>query len=158
MWSGRNSMYFQTIGSNASFDLCLVLKIWQRPNHLLPPPTFHYLVAPIYFPFIYKAYILLKYSFLWNQNDQVSFDYFRLWVKKHPDATEMTKWLLMEHMTVSLSDDTDTPTFYQTLAGVTHCKFKQTLSPLSAWNLYICTWICTEFNFFQSLFSGRNRH
>lgn len=59
----------------------------------------------------------------------------------------MTKWLLMEHMTVSLSDDTDTPTFYQTLAGVTHCKFKQTLSPLSAWNLYICTWICTELIF-----------
>lgn len=91
-------------------------------------------MAPIYFPFFYKAYILLKYSFLWNQNDQVSFDYFRLWVKKHPDATEMTKWLLMEHMTVSLSDDTDTPTFYQTLAGVTHCKFKH--CPLLVHEIY----------------------
>ena len=28
----------------------------------------------------------------------------------------------MEDITISLSNDTDTPTFYQTLAGVTHCK------------------------------------
>ncbi|XP_062601497.1 ubiquitin carboxyl-terminal hydrolase 32-like isoform X2 [Saccostrea cucullata] len=61
-------------------------------------------------------------SDLFSENDQVTFDYFRLWVKAHPDATEMTKWLLMEPMTVSLSDDTDTPTFYQTLAGVTHLE------------------------------------
>lgn len=46
----------------------------------------------------------------------------------------MTKWLLMEHMTVSLSDDTDTPTFYQTLAGVTHCKFKH--CPLLVHEIY----------------------
>lgn len=68
---------------------------------------------------------ILQHTFcLFQQNDQVTFDYFRVWVKAHPDATEMTKWLLMEPMTVSLSDDTDTPTFYQTLAGVTHCEYK----------------------------------
>lgn len=69
-----------------------------------------------------EGQISVALSDLFQENDQVSFDYFRLWVKKHPDATEMTKWLLMEHMTVSLSDDTDTPTFYQTLAGVTHLE------------------------------------
>ena len=56
------------------------------------------------------------------QRDQVSFEQFRMWIFNHPNATIITKWLLMEEITISLSNDTDTPTFYQTLSGVTHCK------------------------------------
>lgn len=62
--------------------------------------------------------------FFWFQRDQVTFEQFRLWIFQHPGATIITKWLLMEDITISLSNDTDTPTFYQTLAGVTHCKFQ----------------------------------
>jgi len=54
--------------------------------------------------------------------DQVSYENFRVWVYQHPDATIVTKWLLTEPIAFSLSSDTDTPTFYQTLAGVTHRK------------------------------------
>ncbi|XP_060064706.1 ubiquitin carboxyl-terminal hydrolase 32-like [Ylistrum balloti] len=61
-------------------------------------------------------------SDLFLESDQVGFDQFRSWLYHHPDATIITKWLLMEPMTISLSNDTDTPTFYQTLAGVTHLE------------------------------------
>ncbi|OWF52140.1 Ubiquitin carboxyl-terminal hydrolase 32 [Mizuhopecten yessoensis] len=61
-------------------------------------------------------------SDLFLESDQVGFEQFRSWLYHHPDATIITKWLLMEPMTISLSNDTDTPTFYQTLAGVTHLE------------------------------------
>ncbi|KAK3083744.1 hypothetical protein FSP39_002517 [Pinctada imbricata] len=61
-------------------------------------------------------------SDLFSESDQVNYDYFRLWIQRHPDATIMSKWLLMEPMVVTLSNDLDTPTFYQTLAGVTHLE------------------------------------
>jgi len=46
---------------------------------------------------------------------------FRDWVVLHHDALTITRWLLKEKSTLSLSSDFDAPTFYQTLAGVTHC-------------------------------------
>ena len=55
------------------------------------------------------------------QSDQVSYEQFYSWVRDHPDATIISRWLLTETTTLSLSNDMDTPTFYQTLAGVTHC-------------------------------------
>ncbi|XP_071178506.1 ubiquitin carboxyl-terminal hydrolase 32-like [Mytilus edulis] len=61
-------------------------------------------------------------SELFSDRDQVTFEQFRLWIFQHPGATIITKWLLMEDITISLSNDTDTPTFYQTLAGVTHLE------------------------------------
>ena len=57
------------------------------------------------------------------QSDRVSYEHFRLWVLSHNEATTIVKWLLKEPCTVTLSNDLETPTFYQTLAGVTHCKF-----------------------------------
>ncbi|XP_071094049.1 ubiquitin carboxyl-terminal hydrolase 32-like isoform X1 [Haliotis cracherodii] len=61
-------------------------------------------------------------SSLFRESDQVGFDAFYNWVRAHPDATIITTWLLMEPSTISLSNDMDTPTFYQTLAGVTHLE------------------------------------
>ncbi|KAK7088275.1 hypothetical protein V1264_022210 [Littorina saxatilis] len=59
---------------------------------------------------------------LFRESDQVSFETFCTWVRDHPDATIISKWLLTETTTLSLSNDMDTPTFYQTLAGVTHLE------------------------------------
>lgn len=56
------------------------------------------------------------------QNERISYEEFRDWLLAHPDATTVTRWLLAEPCHVSLSNDLETPTFYQTLAGVTHCE------------------------------------
>merc|ERR550532_2970924 len=40
----------------------------------------------------------------------------------HQESTSMTRWLLKEPCSVTLSNDQETPTFYQTLAGVTHLE------------------------------------
>lgn len=61
-------------------------------------------------------------SELFAQNDQVEYEHFRAWVYMHPDSTIVSKWLLTEPIAFSLSSDTETPTFYQTLAGVTHLE------------------------------------
>ncbi|XP_076059243.1 ubiquitin specific protease 32 isoform X2 [Oratosquilla oratoria] len=57
-----------------------------------------------------------------GQSDRVSYEEFRLWLSEHPEATTVTRWLLAEPCHVSLSNDLETPTFYQTLAGVTHLE------------------------------------
>ena len=57
------------------------------------------------------------------QSDRVSYEQFKFWCLTHAQATSIMKWLLKEPCTVTLSDDLETPTFYQTLAGVTHCEY-----------------------------------
>lgn len=57
------------------------------------------------------------------QQDRVSYDEFRSWLTQYPDATSLTRWLLSKPCSVSLSNELEMPTFYQTLAGVTHCKY-----------------------------------
>lgn len=59
---------------------------------------------------------------LFRESDQVTYEQFYTWVRDHPDATIICQWLLTETTTLSLSNDMDTPTFYQTLAGVTHLE------------------------------------
>ncbi|CAI9715032.1 ubiquitin carboxyl-terminal hydrolase 32-like [Octopus vulgaris] len=61
-------------------------------------------------------------SELFKECDQVTYEQFSSWVSLHPDATLLTKWLLSEPLSVTLSNDMETPTFYQTLAGVTHLE------------------------------------
>lgn len=58
---------------------------------------------------------------LFGQNDRVTFEQFKSWITIHKDATILSKWLLMETC-VQLTSDQDTPTFYQSLAGVTHLE------------------------------------
>ena len=57
------------------------------------------------------------------QTDRVTYEQFRAWVLRNRDATSVTRWLLQDAPTVSLSNNQETPTFYQTLAGVTHCMY-----------------------------------
>jgi len=56
------------------------------------------------------------------QQDRVNYDKFRFWLAEHPNATSLSQWLLKKPCYVSLSNELEMPTFYQTLAGVTHCK------------------------------------
>ncbi|XP_044740622.1 ubiquitin carboxyl-terminal hydrolase 32 isoform X2 [Chrysoperla carnea] len=53
--------------------------------------------------------------------DKVGFEQFRLWLTINKDGTGLSRWLLLEPC-VSLSSELEMPTFYQTLAGVTHLE------------------------------------
>ncbi|XP_070572719.1 ubiquitin carboxyl-terminal hydrolase 32-like isoform X2 [Ptychodera flava] len=63
-------------------------------------------------------------SLLFFDSDKVSYEQFKHWVVGNLDATTLTRWLLQDGgtMGIRLSDESDTPTFYQTLAGVTHLE------------------------------------
>lgn len=58
---------------------------------------------------------------LFGHSDRVSFDQFKQWIVKHERATVLSRWLLLESC-VNLSTELETPTFYQSLAGVTHLE------------------------------------
>ncbi|XP_025837544.1 ubiquitin carboxyl-terminal hydrolase 32 isoform X2 [Agrilus planipennis] len=53
--------------------------------------------------------------------DKVGFDHFHAWIQYNKSATILSRWLLANPC-VSLSSELETPTFYQTLAGVTHLE------------------------------------
>lgn len=53
--------------------------------------------------------------------DRVSFDQFRQWMLLNKRATVLSRWLLFEPY-VNLAPDLETPTFFQSLAGVTHLE------------------------------------
>lgn len=57
---------------------------------------------------------------LFGVGDKVTFEQFRSWLLIHKDATVLSKWLLSDR--VNVSQDLETPTFYQSLAGVTHLE------------------------------------
>ena len=52
---------------------------------------------------------------------------YRDWVQMYAGATELSTWLLSRDSGLKLSDDLETPTFYQSLAGVTHCELSAKL-------------------------------
>ncbi|KAG8195379.1 hypothetical protein JTE90_001395 [Oedothorax gibbosus] len=57
-----------------------------------------------------------------SDGERVTFEEFKDWVLRNRDATSLTRWLVLERSTVTLSNELETPTFYQTLAGVTHLQ------------------------------------
>ncbi|CAG4967965.1 unnamed protein product [Parnassius apollo] len=57
---------------------------------------------------------------LFGHSERVTFEQFRSWLLIHKDATVLSKWLLSDRG--SISHDLETPTFYQSLAGVTHLE------------------------------------
>ncbi|XP_072934687.1 ubiquitin carboxyl-terminal hydrolase 32 [Epargyreus clarus] len=57
---------------------------------------------------------------LFGSNEKVTFEQFRSWLLIHKDATVLSKWLLYDR--VNVTQDLETPTFYQSLAGVTHLE------------------------------------
>lgn len=58
---------------------------------------------------------------LFGHSDRVNFEQFKSWIIKHERATVLSRWLLLESC-VNLSTELETPTFYQSLAGVTHLE------------------------------------
>ncbi|XP_068142891.1 ubiquitin carboxyl-terminal hydrolase 32 isoform X1 [Drosophila tropicalis] len=60
---------------------------------------------------------------LFAQGERVNFEQFQDWIVKHRNATVLSKWLLADNC-VSLTSELETPTFYQSLAGVTHLEEK----------------------------------
>ncbi|XP_017843639.1 ubiquitin carboxyl-terminal hydrolase 32 isoform X1 [Drosophila busckii] len=60
---------------------------------------------------------------LFAQSERANFEQFQDWVTKHRNATVLSNWLLADNC-VSLTSELETPTFYQSLAGVTHLEEK----------------------------------
>ncbi|KAK2574456.1 Ubiquitin carboxyl-terminal hydrolase 32 [Acropora cervicornis] len=60
-----------------------------------------------------------------SENDRLTFEEFSNWLIKNPDVTTLTRWLLFvsNGCSMQLTDNSETPTFYQTLASVTHWLF-----------------------------------
>ncbi|XP_017277518.1 ubiquitin carboxyl-terminal hydrolase 32 isoform X3 [Kryptolebias marmoratus] len=57
-----------------------------------------------------------------TESDKVNYERFRSWLLQNKEAFTLSRWLLSAGVCVTLTDDSDTPTFYQTLAGVTHLE------------------------------------
>lgn len=69
-----------------------------------------------------NGYVPEGVSHLFFEHDPVSFEEFKDWLEAGGDCVSLNKWILKEPCTVSLGCDYDSPTFYQTLAGVTHLE------------------------------------
>lgn len=56
------------------------------------------------------------------ENEKVTFEEFQAWLLHNADASTLTQWLMCKPDPLNLSNNYETPTFYQTLAGVTHLE------------------------------------
>ena len=59
-----------------------------------------------------------------NLGDKATFEQFNGWIEKNHEDLGLARWLLSPNSNLSLISHLDTPTFYQTLAGVTHCMLQ----------------------------------
>uniref|UniRef100_A0A8K9V9X1 Ubiquitin carboxyl-terminal hydrolase 32 n=1 Tax=Oncorhynchus mykiss TaxID=8022 RepID=A0A8K9V9X1_ONCMY len=57
-----------------------------------------------------------------SEGEKVNYERFKSWLLQNTEAFTFSRWLLSGGVCVTLTDDSDTPTFYQTLAGVTHLE------------------------------------
>ncbi|XP_061105237.1 ubiquitin carboxyl-terminal hydrolase 32 [Conger conger] len=57
-----------------------------------------------------------------TEGEKVNYEKFKVWLLQNKEAFTFSRWLLTSSVCVTLTDDSDTPTFYQTLAGVTHLE------------------------------------
>ncbi|KAG9352031.1 hypothetical protein JZ751_023282 [Albula glossodonta] len=57
-----------------------------------------------------------------TEGEKVNYEKFKTWLLQNKEAFTFSRWLLSSAVCVTLTDDSDTPTFYQTLAGVTHLE------------------------------------
>lgn len=64
--------------------------------------------------------VSLKQCFI--DTEKLNYERFRTWLLQNKEAFTLSRWLLSGGVCVTLTDDSDTPTFYQTLAGVTHLE------------------------------------
>ena len=74
-------------------------------------------------------FVIVFFFFVLTQSDQLTLEEFSRWIQYFPEVTTLTTWLLVvsNGCPVPLSDNSETPTFYQTLAGATHCKYFQSI-------------------------------
>lgn len=86
------------------------------PVHQATPSTPAAAVAPAA---LSQTSILIS---LFGQADRVTYEQFRTWIGSHKKATVLSKWLLLESGVTQLSTELETPTFFQSLAGVTHLE------------------------------------
>ena len=56
------------------------------------------------------------------QGSRVNYEQFVRWLDHNPDCLGISRWMLGPNTTLSLNTKVDTPTFYQTLSGVTHLE------------------------------------
>lgn len=68
-----------------------------------------------------QTYLHSILTSLFGSSDRVGFDQFRLWITRHERATVLSRWLMIDSG-VNLTTELETPTFYQSLAGVTHLE------------------------------------
>ena len=59
---------------------------------------------------------------LFSDSDKVTYEEFFRWIDVNAENLGISRWLLFPNPNLSLINKTDTPTFYQTLAGVTHLE------------------------------------
>ncbi|KAM6946311.1 ubiquitin carboxyl-terminal hydrolase 32 [Aplochiton taeniatus] len=57
-----------------------------------------------------------------SEGEKVNYERFKNWLLQNKESFTFSRWLLSGGVCVTLTDDSDTPTFYQTLAGVTHLE------------------------------------
>ncbi|XP_048375315.1 LOW QUALITY PROTEIN: ubiquitin carboxyl-terminal hydrolase 32-like [Sphaerodactylus townsendi] len=67
-----------------------------------------------------------------SEGEKVNYDKFRNWLLHNKESFTFSRWLLSGGVYVTLTDDSDTPTFYQTLAGVTHYDSELDWKPMPA--------------------------
>ena len=61
---------------------------------------------------------------LFSDKDKINYEEFVQWIENPSNAESLgvSRWLMAPNPNLSLVNKTDTPTFYQTLAGVTHLE------------------------------------
>jgi len=67
-----------------------------------------------------NGYLPNSLNLLFSEGDKATFEQFNSWIEKNHEDLGLARWLLSPNSNLSLISHLDTPTFYQTLAGVTH--------------------------------------
>ena len=91
--------------------------------------------------------LIIEFWTLFHQSDQVSYEVFKNWMKENVSCLNMSMWLLRESSILNTSSDQQTPTFYQTLAGITHRELKCWFDKLS--DLEIVVYWCERWINYQ---------
>ena len=63
-------------------------------------------------------------NYIYSESEKVTYEDFSRWldIDSNAESLGLSRWLLFPNPNLSLVNKTDTPTFYQTLAGVTHLE------------------------------------
>ncbi|EDV23557.1 uncharacterized protein TRIADDRAFT_58322 [Trichoplax adhaerens] len=62
-----------------------------------------------------------------SHGDRITFDQFYQWISLNPKAIQLSSWLLYDNSKITLTDTSATPTFYQSVASITHFTEKDVM-------------------------------